>query len=269
MVALPLPRANGLRPSPHCAQPLRWPKRPRRRLARHTRLPRFPTHLALDLGTNNCRLLVARPAGFGFRVDDAFSRIVRLGEGLAATGGLSEDAIERTLDAIKVCAAKIAYRRIVSGRYVATEACRRAANCERVSQPRARPKSADRDRDHLDRRGSAPGGFRLRPAARSEHPLCDRLRHRRRLDGDRLATPRLRAGPPTLAAADPGIGVAASGRRHPDRPVRRRGVADSLSDDGRRDDASGALRSFEKHPPHSAPRVAPPARCRCWAARGR
>ncbi len=94
-------------------------------------LPRFPTHLAaLDLGTNNCRLLVARPAGGGFRVVDAFSRIVRLGEGLAATGGLSEDAIERTLDALKVCAAKIAFRRIVSGRYVATEACRRAANCE-------------------------------------------------------------------------------------------------------------------------------------------
>jgi exopolyphosphatase / guanosine-5'-triphosphate,3'-diphosphate pyrophosphatase len=85
---------------------------------------------ALDLGTNNCRLLVARPAGGGFRVVDAFSRIVRLGEGLAATGALSEDAIARTLDALKVCAAKIAFRRIASGRYVATEACRRAANCE-------------------------------------------------------------------------------------------------------------------------------------------
>jgi exopolyphosphatase / guanosine-5'-triphosphate,3'-diphosphate pyrophosphatase len=93
--------------------------------------PRFPTHVAaLDLGTNNCRLLVARPAGGGFRVVDAFSRIVRLGEGLAATGALSEGAIARTLDALKVCAGKIAFRRIVSGRYVATEACRRAANCE-------------------------------------------------------------------------------------------------------------------------------------------
>ena len=92
---------------------------------------RFPAHVAaLDLGTNNCRLLVARPAGGGFRVVDAFSRIVRLGEGLAATGALSECAVARTLDALKVCAAKIAYRRIVSGRYVATEACRRAANCD-------------------------------------------------------------------------------------------------------------------------------------------
>jgi exopolyphosphatase / guanosine-5'-triphosphate,3'-diphosphate pyrophosphatase len=85
---------------------------------------------ALDLGTNNCRLLVARPAGGGFRVVDAFSRIVRLGEGLAATGALSEAAISRTLDALKTCADKIAFRRIARGRYVATEACRRAANCE-------------------------------------------------------------------------------------------------------------------------------------------
>ena len=93
--------------------------------------PRFPTNVAaLDLGTNNCRLLVARPAGGGFRVVDAFSRIVRLGEGLTATGSLSEDAIARTLEALKICASKIAFRRIANGRYVATEACRRAANCE-------------------------------------------------------------------------------------------------------------------------------------------
>lgn len=93
--------------------------------------PRFGAAVAaLDLGTNNCRLLVARPAGIGFRVVDAFSRIVRLGEGLAATGALSEEAIARTLDALKICAGKIAFRRIAAGRYVATEACRRAANCD-------------------------------------------------------------------------------------------------------------------------------------------
>ena len=85
---------------------------------------------ALDLGTNNCRLLVARPAGSGFRVVDAFSRIVRLGEGLAATGALSDAAMTRTLDALKVCADKIAARNVAAGRYVATEACRRAANCD-------------------------------------------------------------------------------------------------------------------------------------------
>ena len=85
---------------------------------------------ALDLGTNNCRLLVARPLGAGFRVVDAFSRIVRLGEGLAATGALSDAAMTRTFDALRICADKIAARKVAAGRYVATEACRRAANCE-------------------------------------------------------------------------------------------------------------------------------------------
>jgi exopolyphosphatase/guanosine-5'-triphosphate,3'-diphosphate pyrophosphatase len=89
-----------------------------------------PNYAALDLGTNNCRLLVARPVpGGGFRVVDAFSRIVRLGEGLEATGALSETAMDRTLDALKVCAAKITQRRVVATRSVATEACRRATNC--------------------------------------------------------------------------------------------------------------------------------------------
>ncbi len=88
------------------------------------------TYAALDLGTNNCRLLVARANGGGFRVIDAFSRIVRLGEGVNATGVLSEAAILRTLDALKVCAAKIAHRGVTRARYVATEACRRAGNCE-------------------------------------------------------------------------------------------------------------------------------------------
>jgi exopolyphosphatase/guanosine-5'-triphosphate,3'-diphosphate pyrophosphatase len=90
----------------------------------------FRHFAALDLGTNNCRLLIARPAGAGFRVVDAFSRIVRLGEGLAASGALSPEAMGRTLDALKICADKIAARDATTGRYVATEACRRAANCE-------------------------------------------------------------------------------------------------------------------------------------------
>jgi exopolyphosphatase / guanosine-5'-triphosphate,3'-diphosphate pyrophosphatase len=89
-----------------------------------------PSFAALDLGTNNCRLLIARPVGAGFRVVDAFSRIVRLGEGLAVTGMLSDEAMERTLEALRVCAAKIAGRKVNGGRYVATEACRRATNCE-------------------------------------------------------------------------------------------------------------------------------------------
>ncbi|HUB97086.1 MAG TPA: Ppx/GppA phosphatase family protein [Stellaceae bacterium] len=84
---------------------------------------------ALDLGTNNCRLLIARRQGDGFRIIDAFSRIVRLGEGLATTGRLSEAAMERTLGALRVCAGKVARSGACRARYVATEACRRAANC--------------------------------------------------------------------------------------------------------------------------------------------
>jgi len=83
---------------------------------------------ALDLGTNNCRLLIARPQGSGFAVIDAFSRIVRLGEGLAATGRLSDAAIERTISALRVCADKLRRRNVTLARSVATEACRRAVN---------------------------------------------------------------------------------------------------------------------------------------------
>ena len=87
-------------------------------------------YAALDLGTNNCRLLVARPWRDGFRVIDAFSRIVRLGEGLSASGKLSDQAMQRTLEALKVCASKIRRRGATEVRAVATEACRRADNCQ-------------------------------------------------------------------------------------------------------------------------------------------
>jgi exopolyphosphatase/guanosine-5'-triphosphate,3'-diphosphate pyrophosphatase len=88
-------------------------------------------YAALDLGTNNCRLLVARgqSQGQGFQVIDAFSRIVRLGEGLAQSGVLCDAAMARTLEALKICAEKVALRGVTQARYVATEACRRAANC--------------------------------------------------------------------------------------------------------------------------------------------
>jgi exopolyphosphatase / guanosine-5'-triphosphate,3'-diphosphate pyrophosphatase len=91
--------------------------------------PAAINYAALDLGTNNCRLLIARRSAGGFRVVDAFSRIVRLGEGLAASGGLSEAAMARTIEALRVCAGKIGQRNVSVGRYVATEACRRAVNC--------------------------------------------------------------------------------------------------------------------------------------------
>jgi exopolyphosphatase/guanosine-5'-triphosphate,3'-diphosphate pyrophosphatase len=86
------------------------------------------TYGALDLGTNNCRLLVARPTGEGFTVIDAFSRIVRLGEGLSQTGKLSDEAMDRAVAALGVCADKLRRRNVSLSRSVATEACRRAAN---------------------------------------------------------------------------------------------------------------------------------------------
>jgi exopolyphosphatase/guanosine-5'-triphosphate,3'-diphosphate pyrophosphatase len=89
-----------------------------------------PAYAALDLGTNNCRLLVARPSRRGFKVIDAFSRIIRLGEGVTASGRLSEAAVERTLDALKVCAAKIRRHRVARSGLIATEACRLAANAD-------------------------------------------------------------------------------------------------------------------------------------------
>jgi exopolyphosphatase/guanosine-5'-triphosphate,3'-diphosphate pyrophosphatase len=86
------------------------------------------TYAALDLGTNNCRLLVARPAREGFVVVDAFSRIVRLGEGLSNSGRLSEEAMDRAVAALAICAEKIRRRHVSLVRSVATEACRRASN---------------------------------------------------------------------------------------------------------------------------------------------
>ena len=89
-------------------------------------------YAAIDLGTNNCRLLIARPNAKAqtqpFTVVDAFSRIVRLGEGLGQTGVLSEEAMNRTVAALNICAGKIRKQRAVRVDAVATEACRQAAN---------------------------------------------------------------------------------------------------------------------------------------------
>ena len=90
----------------------------------------YHTYAALDLGTNNCRLLVARPAREGFRIVDAFSRIVRLGEGVSASGRLSEQAIRRTLSALEICRDKMDARGVSRARLIATEACRMAENGE-------------------------------------------------------------------------------------------------------------------------------------------
>ncbi|MGA2816585.1 MAG: Ppx/GppA phosphatase family protein [Xanthobacteraceae bacterium] len=88
------------------------------------------TYAALDLGTNNCRLLIARPTADGFRVVDAFSRIIRLGEGVAATRRISEAAITRAVEALLVCRDKMRARGVRRARLIATEACRAAENGE-------------------------------------------------------------------------------------------------------------------------------------------
>ncbi len=88
------------------------------------------TYAALDLGTNNCRLLVARPTADGFRVVDAFSRIIRLGEGVAASGRISEAAIMRAVEALLVCRHKMRNRGVARARLIATAACRAAENGE-------------------------------------------------------------------------------------------------------------------------------------------
>ena len=87
-----------------------------------------PVFAALDLGTNNCRLLIARGEERSFQIIDSFSRAVRLGEGLGDTGALSEGAIERSVAALSVCADRLAKHRALRLRAIATEACRRATN---------------------------------------------------------------------------------------------------------------------------------------------
>lgn len=88
-------------------------------------------YAALDLGTNNCRLLIAQPTRPGqFRVVDAFSRIVRLGEGLVTSRRLSADAMDRAVEALQVCATKLAGKPVRRMRLIATEACRAAVNGE-------------------------------------------------------------------------------------------------------------------------------------------
>lgn len=92
-----------------------------------------PVYAALDLGTNNCRLLIARRPLPGddpgaFRIVDSFCRIVRLGEGLSQEGRLSEAAIARTIAALRICREKMRLRHVTRARLIATEACRAADN---------------------------------------------------------------------------------------------------------------------------------------------
>jgi exopolyphosphatase/guanosine-5'-triphosphate,3'-diphosphate pyrophosphatase len=120
-IASPSPETGAMPGGPADRQPRAAPRHP------HTYNSRR-SYGAIDLGTNNCRLLVARPTEDGFTVIDAFSRIVRLGEGLSKTGRLSDAAIDRAVAALSICADKLRRRHVSLSRSVATEACRRAVN---------------------------------------------------------------------------------------------------------------------------------------------
>ncbi|PBC00775.1 Ppx/GppA phosphatase family protein [Mesorhizobium sp. WSM3860] len=122
--AVAAPASLAPEPAPIVPQPR--PSLPNAARPPHQELPVFA---ALDLGTNNCRLLVAVPARHGqFRVIDAFSRIVRLGEGLSASGRLGQAAMDRAVEALKICGDKLRNRKIRKARLIATEACRSAEN---------------------------------------------------------------------------------------------------------------------------------------------
>ncbi len=116
-----------MEPTPTAAEAAGWPPRAEGADSAHGTIP-GPLYAALDLGTNNCRLLIAASGNRGFRVVDAFSRIVRLGEGMESSNRLSEAGMDRAIEALRICAEKIERRQPLRLRAIATEACRRARN---------------------------------------------------------------------------------------------------------------------------------------------
>ena len=170
---------------------------------------------ALDLGTNNCRLLLATPSPDGFAVVDAFSRIVRLGEGASQTGRLSDAAMQRTIEALRVCANKLIWQKVTRRRLIATEACRAAENgldfLERVRlETGLELEIIDRQTEaQLAVAGAEP---LIDPAAQTRFDL----RHRRRLDRTHVA--RVRGA----RLRDARLDFPAGRSRHPRRAFRRR-----------------------------------------------
>ena len=169
----------------------RWGRRspygyPRHDGAQGRTAPARPTYAALDLGTNNCRLLVARPTGDSFRVVDAFSRIIRLGEGVSASGRISDAAISRAVDALGICRDKMAQPRRHPRAADRDRGLPRGRQRRRVPRPHRRRGRA-RARDHRPRDRGRARRHRLHAAVRSAGRRRDPVRHRRRLLRDRAA----------------------------------------------------------------------------------
>ena len=222
-----------------------------------------PTYAALDLGTNNCRLLVARPTGDSFRVVDAFSRIIRLGEGVSASGRISEAAIDRAVEALAICRDKMRHRGVTRARLIATEACRAAANAAPSSAP-ASPSEVGLELEIIDRETEAT------LAATGCTPLIDPqgrrrapVRHRRRLLRAGAARPLAAEPSAGRPAADQGLGVAAGRRGHARRALRRaRGDAEIYAA------MVAEVAAFVRRSPPSTDGLATPT-CTCSAPRAR
>ena len=178
-------RARG-NPCPMTAAPRKV--RPVRRIPSNTGDARVPALAALDLGTNNCRLLVARPQADCFEVIDSFSRIVRLGEGLAASGWLKERAMARTVAALRVCARIMARHSVRAGPLRRDRGLPPRAQWPRVPGP-GPPRDRDRARDPGARAGSAAGAARMSAADRARRRACPAGRRRRRQHRDPVAGP--------------------------------------------------------------------------------
>ena len=83
---------------------------------------------AVDCGTNTIKLLIARPTEHGLEDLVREMRMVRLGQGVDATGELHPDALGRTFAAIEEYAALIGEHGVTRTRFVATSATRDATN---------------------------------------------------------------------------------------------------------------------------------------------
>ena len=170
---------------------------------------RRPTYAALDLGTNNCRLLVARPTGDGFRVIDAFSRIIRLGEGVSASGRISDAAIEPRGRRARHLPRQDAQSRRDAGAADRDRGVPRSGERRRIPCAHRRG-GRTRARNHRPRDRSDAGGHRLHAADRSRNAdgvlLFD-------IGGGSSELVRLERSPPTQRGPplphDQGLGVAA------------------------------------------------------------